>query len=170
MPDNYNIIDHRIITKFDKHNIPYCYAMKEIPDTETIRKVLLDRMEESEKLPVIVCGDISGLKDFNNHYGRETADTAIEKALTVFVQDFAGIAGSPSGDEMWAVPPKESNEADIINNLTEILKKFNNINLQTNKGNVGLNARFYVGRKHFADVEKNLKYHSHTGEKLPPGL
>lgn len=163
---------YRQILKFDENGIPYYKTLISVPGINAIKEELLRRADAGEKEPVIVVGDLSGMADFNNYYGREIADGAIEKALTVFVKNFSGkcgIAASPSGDEMWGVPHPGSHTKEIIKHLTNIIKKLNNVKHPAGKELLGLNAKFYIGRKRFSDVEKYLKINQKTGEKIPPG-
>ena len=166
MYENENISDKRTILKFDDRGIPYIKILENIPNGQIIRETLLKYAESGNERPIIIAGDLSGMGDFNNKYGREIADGAIEKSLEIFVNEFSGTgaaAGSPSGDEMWGVPKQDDKTEKIIKQTTDILKKLNNINYQANEDVVGLNAKFYIGRKSFADVEKYLKYNQKTG-------
>ena len=161
-------LDKRNIVKFDKQGIPY---QKEVPigGIKTLTKALEERVK-TDKNPIIVVGDMSGMQIFNNEYGRETADQAIEKTLTLFSNEMKkiGVPVSPSGDEMWLLPDVEIEPEEIVKSLVEFLIKLNRVGLTTKRGKKGLNAKFYIGRKHFADVESILKT-DEKGNKLPPG-
>lgn len=161
-------IDKRSILKFDDKGIPYQKPI-EVGGIKTLTDALRERIK-TDKNPIIVVGDMSGLGEFNNKYGREVADSAIEKALTLFGSELGdiGVAVSPSGDEMWLLPDEDVDTELIIDKIKEFLIQLNGIGLETPDGKVGLNAKFYVGRKNFANVEGILKY-DEKGDKLPPG-
>jgi DNA repair protein RadC len=166
--------DMRTIIKFDPDGgRPYMKILDNVPGAGFIAETLLNMAQNGNERPVIVAGDLSGMGEFNNRYGREAADEAIEKALEVFVKEFEPeelAAGSPSGDEMWGVMIGDIETEKIIYRLSEVLKKLNMLGHRAGNDVVGLNAKFYVGRKSFAEVEKHLKYHPETGLELPPGV
>ncbi|MDD5688516.1 MAG: JAB domain-containing protein [Elusimicrobia bacterium] len=167
-----NVLDRRKILKFDDTGIPYEKILDNVPGVQTIREEL-KKYKEQKIRPIIIAGDLSGLYEFNNKYGREIADGAVEKALEVFVNEFSktgATVGSPSGDEMWGVLPRDAKVEEVTEQLTGVLKKMNNMGYQANDDVVGLNAKFYIGRKSFGDVEKYLKNDPKTGEELPPGV
>jgi len=168
----------RQIIKFDKHGMPYTKGIEGVPDLTPITAELEKRIESGEEEnTIIVAGDLSGLGNFNNFYGREIADGAIETALLKFVSKFNGIgegavSGSPSGDEMYGVAHRGATVNEITKHIKNIIKAFNS--LQYDVGNdekVGLNGKFYIskGIDGFAEAEKHLKIDPATGEKLPAG-
>ncbi len=91
----------------------------------------------------------------------------------MFAKKFHGTGaavGSPSGDEIWGVPNQKEKPEKIIAQISGYIKQLNDMEYKLKDGDtVGLNAKFYIGRKSFANVEKHLKYHPETGEKLKPG-
>jgi GGDEF domain-containing protein len=166
--------DLRNIIKFKDNGEIYYKEIKGVHNVKALMPVLKERVKDN---PIIVAGDLSGLGDLNNFYGREAADDAIEKSLELFSKMMKehGTVASPSGDEIWFLPNKDVEAKDIAKLLTEYLKKLNSIemkakNVETKKEDTfGLNAKFYIGRKTFDDVEASLKFMPNSEEKVPPG-
>jgi len=161
--------DNRFITKFNAKGIPYLKRIESIGGIRTLTTALRQRMKR-DKNPIIIVGDMSGMSTFNNEYGRETADLAIEKCLRLFSKEMKkiGLPISPSGDEMWLLPDSDIKVSHMISTIKDFLIKLNNVGLEINGKKVGLNAKFYIGRKPFSEVEGVLKV-DESGNKLPPG-
>jgi len=164
-----NLLDYRKVTKFDAEGIPYQTTIPGVGGVETLADALKKRTDTN---PLITVGDLSGLGDFNNKYGRDVADSAIEKSLQLFAKMFSdiGTAISPSGDEAWFLPNEGVDFKDVNKKIQEFLLELNTPSVQTPDGLVGLNAKFFVGREKFSDVEDKLKYDEDGKTKLPPGV
>ena len=169
-----DFIDYREVTKFDPEGVPYKMTLYSVAGIETLTKYLQDREDTDEGDPLIAVGDLSGMGDFNNEFGREVADLAIEKALLLFARTMSklGLCVSPSGDEMWLLPDAGVDFKRINQGIAEFLGKLNALQVPVDDEGttVGLNAKFYVGRTKFSDVEALLKFDPETGEKLEPGI
>ena len=145
----------------------------DIPGINPLTRELQKRGSESPgQSPLLVIGDMAGLGKLNNEYGREVADRAVLHCLREFVEVFAGTgaaAGSPSGDEMWAVAHPGATIKSITKNLKNYLRKIQTAKLSLEDCFLDFNARFLIGRDHqlFVDGEKYLK--TPDGEKVLPG-
>ncbi len=160
--------ERRTILKFDEDGVPY-EQETEIPGIKPLRRKLTAAVRDGRD-PLIVIGDICGMGTLNNDYGREVADSCILRALELFIEQFAGTgaaAGSPSGDEIWAVAHPGATPRELHINLGNYLNKIQS--LEMGPDSIGMNARFLIdrGTDVFRDGEERLKYKD--GEKLPPG-
>src|SRR6056297_387777 len=130
--------EKRKILKFDEHGIPY-HQETDVPGINPLRRKLTTAVSEGRN-PLVVVGDISGMGKLNNQYGREIADDAILAALRKFVDTFAGTgtaAGSPSGDEIWAVSHPRATAVELVKNLKNYLEIIQN--LQVTRFDISLN-------------------------------
>jgi len=174
-------LDYRYITSYEmKKGVEVPYQQRvEIGGIETIRAAILQRIENAKPTdgvidicPTVVVGDLSGLGDFNNDYGRKVADGAILSALSTFAQKVDKHGDAPfslSGDEMGVLIKDGVPFETAIETLRDTLKSFNSLDYDTGEQKVGLNAKFFIGKRNLGSIEKYLKFHPETGEKLPPG-
>jgi len=163
--------DFRTILKFEG-GVP-TLVETDIPGINPLTRELKERSKKFPgRPPLLVIGDMAGLGKLNNKYGREVADRAVLYCLREFVDLFAGTgasAGSPSGDEMWAVAHPGATIKSITKNLKNYLRKIQTAKLSLEDCFLDFNARFLIGRDHqlFVDGEKYLK--TPDGEKVLPG-
>jgi len=156
----------RKILKFTEDGKPY-QVDTGFPGIGAITRALENHPEPR---PVKVIADLAGLGYLNNNFGREIADECLLRAIEAFDSTIAGngAAGSPSGDEFWAVYHPGANLKSAVKNISNFIKK-----LQSGQPVGGrtfkLNARALISRNQdiFSDGEAYLKMSS--GEKVLPG-
>ncbi len=170
---------NRMVLKFTDDGIPYMYELKNVPGVGALIEELNVRKNIGDD-PILIIGDISGMGDLNNTYGRKITDGVVEKILETFVLDLGGkgvgkyksVVGSPSGDEMWGIMHKGATLKETMDIISSFLDKLNKMEHEIRPGVVmGFNGKFFIARgtSAFEEGESQLKIDPITKQKYPPG-
>jgi len=162
-------IGNRKILKFTENGKPY-QVDTGFPGIGAITRALENHPETK---PVKMIADLAGLGKLNNNHGREFADACLFKTINIFADTLAGsgCAGSPSGDEFWAVMHPGSSLDSAVKNAENIIRRLQKEH-EIDGCRVRLNARVLISRNHhiFSDGEQYLKLGAGAeNKKIQPG-